>query len=195
MVLCSTITPHGIHDPVKMVELGRQLGVDGIIYNPATSVTYGYTSLKSLLVDNDSVSDAYCDMIDNIIRLMRDSRNLIKSNPFYLAASKEFLKGNKKYYRFQCYGGAYNGPLIAFDGAIFPCCAWNIPLGNIRDKSFSEIWKSEYAKEIRRKIKKGQCPVCYHHNRTVDFVINAPFLFKDFKVLLEGYKAIFRMRI
>jgi len=196
VVLCSTITPKAIHDPEKMVELAKHLGVDGIIYNPATSVNYGYTTLKSTLFNDDVSRNAYCEMIDKIIRLASDNtRSLIRSNPFYLAASKEFLNGNKKYYRFSCYSGGYNGPLIGFDGTIFPCCAWNIPLGNIREQSFSNIWRSSHVKGIRRKIKKGQCPVCYHHNRTFDFVVRAPLLFKNFNTLLDGYKTIFRTRI
>jgi len=191
VVLCATITPQSIHDPSMMADLAREMGVNGIIYNPASTVDYGYTTLRNTFLD-EQAARSYSEMIDKIIHLMQDSKNLIRSNPFYLSASKEFLKGNKRFYEFSCVGGGYNGPLIASDGAVFPCCAWNVPLGNIKEKPFSEIWKSDEAKEARRKIKKGRCPVCYHHTRTFDYLLHAPRLFKNPARLLEGYKGLLR---
>lgn len=194
VILCTTITSKGMHDPVEMVSLARSSGVNGIIYNPASSIYYGYTTF---LKNDDSKSiiprDAYGKMIDKIIALMADPANMIRSNPFYLSASKEFLGGNEKYYKFPCFGGGYNGPLIAFDGTVFPCCAWNMPIGNIKEDSFNKIWRSDAAREARRKIKRGECSVCHHHTRTFDFIWRAPFLFKDPAMLIRGYKLISRM--
>lgn len=191
----ATITAGGLHDPEEMVKLARNLGVNGIIYNPASSVYYGNTTLRNSISDDNIPSlGAYCQMIDKIIALMKNPDNIIRSNPFYLLASKEFLNKDKRYYKFSCFGGGYNGPLIGFDGTVFPCCAWNVSLGNIREKSFSAIWRSLRAKEIRKKIKKGKCLVCYHHTRTFDFLWQAPFLFRSPKLLLEGYKIIGRLQ-
>ena len=192
--LSTTITAQGLHEPEDMVNLAKDLGVSGIIYNPASTVYYGNTTLRDNISENNTPSsDAYCHMIDKIIALMKNPENIIRSNPFYLMASKDFLNKNERYYKFSCFGGGYNGPLIGFDGTVFPCCAWNIPLGNIKEKPFSAIWKSLRAKEIRKKIKKGECPVCYHHTRTFDFLWQAPFLFRNPRLLLEGYKMIGRM--
>ncbi|MBL7196548.1 MAG: radical SAM protein [Candidatus Omnitrophica bacterium] len=193
VILCVTITPGSIHDPVEMVKLAKDLGVNGIIYNPASSVYYGHTTLKSTGSKNNISHYAYCKMIDKIITLMGNPGNLIRSNPFYLFASKGFLNGNERFYKFPCFNGGYNGPLIAFDGTVFPCCAWNGPLGNIKKQPFSEIWKSVIAKEVRQKIKRGECPVCYHHTRTFDFIWRAPLLFKNPAMLLRGYKIISRI--
>lgn len=191
--LSTTITAGGLHDPEEMVKLAKSLGVSGVIYNPASTVYYGNTTLRNSIPEDNTISlGAYCRMIDKIIALMKNPANKIRSNPFYLLASKEFLNKNKRYYKFSCFGGGYNGPLIGFDGTVFPCCAWNVPLGNIREKSFSAIWRSLQAKEIRKKIKKGECPVCYHHTRTFDFLWQAPFLFRSPKLLLEGYKILGR---
>lgn len=192
VVLCITITPQAIHEPEEMVRLVKKIGVNGIIYNPASSVYYGNTTLKSIHLENSYSNNSYAEMIDKIFTLMRDPGNMIKSNPFYLAASKEFLKGNERYYKFPCFSGGYNGPLIGFDGTVFPCCAWNVPLGNIKEQPFSRLWKSKLTKQVRKKIKKGECPVCYHHTRTFDFLCRAPFLFNNLKTLLQGYKVMFK---
>lgn len=188
----STITSIGIHEPLEMVKLVSDLGVDGVIYNPASTVFYGHTNLKNETSQEANTHEGYCRMIDKIISLSADTSSPIKSNPFYLLASKEFLSGNVKFYKFPCLGGGYNGPLIAFDGTVSPCCAWNVSLGNIKSRRFSEIWKSPTAREIRKKIKKGECPVCFHHTRTFDFIWRAPLLFKSPAVLLRGYGNIFR---
>lgn len=39
-------------------------------------------------------------------------------------------------------------------GEIFPCNVMEESMGNLREKSFEEIWNSEKAKEIRKKVKK-----------------------------------------
>jgi len=193
VIFTSTITPESIHEPEKMVTLAKKLMINGIIYNPASSVYYGNTTLKSNRPKTDTPGENYDNMINKIISLMDDPRNLIRSNPFYLNASKEFLKGNKKFYKFHCFSGGYNGPLIGFDGTVFPCCAWNTPLGNIRQEPFSRIWNSKLTQETRKKIKKGQCPVCYHHTRTFDFILRAPFLSQGIKNVISGYKKISRL--
>lgn len=190
VIVVTTITPQGIHAPEEMVALIKELGVNGLIYNPASSVYYGNTRLKSLPSRENIFTDSYDGMVDKIIALMENSENRLRSNPFYLLASKEFLRGNKRYYGFPCLGGGYNGPLIGFDGTVFPCCAWNTPLGNVKEQLFSRIWKSEEAKEARLKIKRKLCPRCYHHTRTFDFLLFAPRLFKNTKTLFKGYKII-----
>ncbi|HAH21810.1 MAG TPA: hypothetical protein DCL49_13040 [Candidatus Omnitrophica bacterium] len=193
VIVVTTLTPKGIHAPEEMVALIKELGANGIIYNPASSVYYGNTRLKSLPTRENLSMDSYRGMVDRIIALMENLENRVRSNPFYLLASKEFLKGDERYYKFPCLGGGYNGPLIGFDGTVFPCCAWNTPLGNVKEQPFSRIWKSKKAKEARLKIKRRLCPVCYHHTRTFDFLFFAPRLFKNAKTLLKGYKIISRM--
>lgn len=193
VIICTIITPQGIHDPSKMVNLAKKLNVNGIIYNPPSGITYGYTTLKNAFDGSPEAHSAYSRMIDKIITLMSNPDNLIRSNPFYLEESKKFLKGDTRYHKFPCLGGGYNGPLVAFDGTVFPCCAWDKSMGNIKKSPFSKIWNSEAAREIRSQVKKRQCPVCHHHTRTFDFALCGPSIFRDFKPLREGYKQLFRL--
>ncbi|MDP2905979.1 MAG: radical SAM protein [Candidatus Omnitrophota bacterium] len=192
--LVSTITAGSLHDPAQMSALAKRIGINSLIYNPASNVYYGKTTLRASSDRQNMPWPAYDEMINKIIALMREPSSVIRSNPFYLQASKEFMHNNECFYKFACLGGGYNGPLVGFDGTLYPCCAWNMPLGNVKGRSFSRIWRSPEARQVRMKIKKGKCPVCYHHTRTFDYLWRAPLLFKDPGKLFEGYKMIGRMK-
>ena len=63
-------------------------------------------------------------------------------------------------------------------------------MGSITKKSFSRIWSSPEAKEIRRKVKAKQCPMCHHHTRTFDYIIQSPLLIKNPIKLFKGFKKL-----
>ncbi|GAF73325.1 unnamed protein product [marine sediment metagenome] len=46
--------------------------------------------------------------------------------------------------------------LIRTNGDVLFCCHMGKPLGNLREKSFREIWNSPLAQEIRECIVRGQ---------------------------------------
>lgn len=190
IIAVSTIVPEGIHDPADMLRLAKELGLDWVVYNPASSVNYGNTRLKNQFSEENTFADSYGEMIKKIIKIMEEPSSRIRSNPFYLECSKEFLRGNKKFINIPCYGGGYNGPILSLKGEIFPCCAWNKSMGSITKKSFSRIWSSPEAKEIRRKVKAKQCPMCHHHTRTFDYIIQSPLLIKNPIKLFKGFKKL-----
>lgn len=187
ITICSIITIMSLHNPREMLNLIKNLGADRLIYNPAAAASYGYSNLKSDFANESTKMAKYNKMVDIIIELMDKDGATIKSNPFYLESSKKFLLGDKRYFYFPCYSGGYNGPLINYDGEVFPCCAWNFSLGNIRQNPFSHIWKSEEAKRVRKRIRNKDCPMCHHHTRTFDYIIRALLLVKNPARLWRGY--------
>jgi len=56
--------------------------------------------------------------------------------------------------------------LIDVDGNVLPCSYFNLPAGNVREKSFKEIWEgSELFKDLRDfKKYKGRCGSCEYVN-------------------------------
>jgi len=56
--------------------------------------------------------------------------------------------------------------LIDVDGNVLPCSYFNLPAGNVREKSFKEIWEgSELFKDLRDfKKYKGRCGACEYVN-------------------------------
>ncbi len=56
-------------------------------------------------------------------------------------------------------GAARTRCAISPQGEVFPCTLWRIPLGNLREKSFKEIWHGKAASRIRA-INYGDLEVC-----------------------------------
>lgn len=50
---------------------------------------------------------------------------------------------------------------ITPDGWIYPCTIWREKIGNLKRKSFYEIWNSAKVKNIREMIKEQKCPNCW----------------------------------
>lgn len=192
IVITSVITPDGLHDPQEMVDVVKRSGADEVIYNPASNSGEGYAPLRSPFAEHPEVMDGYDGMTDQILALMRQKGNPIRSNPFFLEASKRFLRGDKSAFYFPCFTGAYDGPHIDVDGEVYPCCSWTVPMGNVVKESFREVWTSRKAAEIRAKIRKLQCPVCHHHTRTFDYIAWAPFLIRSPRKLIEGYRLLWK---
>lgn len=51
-------------------------------------------------------------------------------------------------------------------GEVYPCLIFNEKMGNIREKRIKDIWFSERASIIRRKIKQNKCPNCWIAHET-----------------------------
>jgi MoaA/NifB/PqqE/SkfB family radical SAM enzyme len=76
----------------------------------------------------------------------------------YLEGVERFTEGDE--IKLPCSAGSKSFFLDPY-GTIYPCIVMDEPLGNIRQSRFSELWSSDHAKDIRLKIKKGQCPGCW----------------------------------
>lgn len=192
IVITSVMTPDGLHDPQEMVDLVKRCGADEVIYNPASNSGDGYAPLRSPFSDHPEAMPRYDAMADKILQLMRQKGSPIRSNPFFIEASKRFLREDKKAYHFPCFTGAYDGPHIDVTGEVYPCCSWTVSMGNVSGQSFQTIWTSQRAAQIRKQIRKKQCPMCHHHTRTFDYIAWAPFLIHSPKRLFQGYRQLLK---
>jgi radical SAM protein with 4Fe4S-binding SPASM domain len=65
-----------------------------------------------------------------------------------------------------------NRIVIRSDGQVLPCCSWfsyEIPVGNVNDKSIYEIWNSKLMKDLRKIHYAGQ----YNLNPTCEKCVNS----------------------
>jgi MoaA/NifB/PqqE/SkfB family radical SAM enzyme len=89
----------------------------------------------------------------------------------YYKSTKCILK-NKKY-GMQCYAATASVHIKA-DGNIVACCMKEESIGNLKKKSFSEIWNSKKAARVRQVIKKRKCSCTlanvYYSNRICEWI-------------------------
>ena len=81
---------------------------------------------------------------------------------FYIYYAKKILIfiNNPKKMILPCYAGTDSAYIDPY-GNVYPCLSWNIKLGNLKEKSFREIWFDKKAEKIRKLIKKEKCPNCW----------------------------------
>lgn len=76
------------------------------------------------------------------------------------------------------------GHAVIYANGDISFCELLDPIGNLREKSFKEIWNSDEAKILRKKIKNNFC-YCTHNCALLDSIILAP---KNYLKLLKGVK-------
>jgi radical SAM protein with 4Fe4S-binding SPASM domain len=128
-------------------------------------VRTSFVALKENEKEIDSFTDKWVNIVDSVevqkevsINAYEDIKKFNQSELFEYAK-----KGQKKYECRQPWTtlGVYS------DGSVTPCCntfGRNLPIGNIKDNSVSEIWKSELIENVRSGFEKNTpcngCKIC-----------------------------------
>ncbi len=114
--------------------------------------------------------------VEKINELRRKYKNIM-TLPAYLDYIKNQSKSQKTIK--WCYAG-YATCIIRANGDVQPCYQLKAA-GNLKEKSFKEIWNSKEMNEIRNKIKKG-CGVCF-----ANCIIEPSLIFSSLKAALQFY--------
>lgn len=101
-----------------------------------------------------------------------DSRKIVHNIGNFLNVFRKKLNTADLYHHIPCYYG-WLSARIEVDGSVYPCCRCYIPLGNIYEKEFADIWKGQTYQRFRKTalhINKNKTPVdgcycntCVHH--------------------------------
>ncbi len=155
--LYNVIMNRNHHEIVAMAKLGEKLGVDAVEYTVA-DVIPGYTDELLLSAEQRNEVMNACEQLVSI-----ENRSTVSMEIFY----KEFVRrlsdtgADKGDYDtlmltdIPCYIGWSFSRLLA-DGNINACLkAHRIPVGNIYESSFKDIWNSAKQHEFRKKTKEG----------------------------------------
>jgi len=97
------------------------------------------------------------DVMEKIIRKTRKYRIYTNSEVYLRGISRYFE--DKRKIKIDCFVGFFTCN-ISWKGDVVPC-AFIEPVGNIRKETFNEIWKSKRFEEVRREIRRGNCPKCW----------------------------------
>jgi radical SAM protein with 4Fe4S-binding SPASM domain len=122
------------HQLLEAKELAKKTGVDGIRYK--TAQVYDYVNDPNKLIPQHSNLSRYRKKPDGSY----ESKNRMENHCWRL----------------------WHSPVITWDGLVVPCCFDKDAkhrMGDLKNKSFKEIWKQPEYLDFRRKILKGRAEI------------------------------------
>ncbi len=122
------------HQLLEAKELAKKTGVDGIRYK--TAQVYDYVNDPNQLIPQHTNLSRYRKKSDGTY----ESKNLLQNHCWRL----------------------WHSPVITWDGIVVPCCFDKDAkhrMGDLKNKSFKEIWKQPEYLDFRRKILKGRAEI------------------------------------
>lgn len=122
------------HQLDEAKKLAAKTGVDGIRYK--TAQIYDYANDPNQLIPEHTTLSRYRKKSDGSY----ESKNLLRNHCWRL----------------------WHSPVITWDGLVVPCCFDKDAkhrMGDLKNKSFKEIWKQPEYLDFRRKILKGRAEI------------------------------------
>jgi radical SAM protein with 4Fe4S-binding SPASM domain len=122
------------HQILEAKKLAEQTGVDGIRYK--TAQVYDYVSDPNHLIPENTGLSRYRKKTDGTY----ESKNTLRNHCWRL----------------------WHSPVITWDGLVVPCCFDKDAthrMGDLKNKSFKEIWKQREYIDFRRRILKGRSEI------------------------------------
>jgi MoaA/NifB/PqqE/SkfB family radical SAM enzyme len=170
-----TLSPNNFNEVNKVQELAYEHDFDFSLRPVNISQIY-YENERRLFYDHE-VEKILKDVSNSTIK----RKGWLGSLTFlaYVRGIPRFLRDPKDR-AISCSAGTRSFFLDPY-GNIFPCIVFNRKMGNIREKSFNEIWYSPKTEEIRREIYEKKCPGCWLECETFRDISN------DEKYLAETF--------
>lgn len=133
------LMPHFADQIMPLAHLGKTLGVD-------------YTVIKHCSDDEDGKLGVDYSKYFGLVKLLKDAESLSSEGYLVKAKWSKILSGGKRSYQ-QCYGAPFimqfsGSGLVAPCGMLFNSKYKKYHIGNICEKSFKEIWKSDRYWEV-----------------------------------------------
>jgi len=132
-----------------ILKLQKKLGADFVAIERFVPTGIG-AFLKNELISRED----FHFLIKKVKRLQKEGNRIYLNDPIF-----EPKTG------FGCSAGIYS-LAISSNGLVYPCSKLRIPIGNIKHKKLSEIWKnSKLLKKLRNRINlKGKCYRCIYRD-------------------------------
>ena len=186
-----TITKENINEIEPVNQLAKKMGIGHKVYVAVTPheseiLSQGKKYPEIKLVGHyteDEIKQLY-EKIENIMERDQESKDFSNINYIWHLVEKFLREGERK--RILREPGIMNLPCLAGflylrllpNGDIMPCTILSEIMGNIKEKSFSEIWHSEKADSIRNKVKR--CRGCWVECDIVSNFVYSDFILKHF---------------
>jgi len=154
-----TLTPHNYGEFREVYALARSHGAD-FSFRPVNFSDIYYRNTGGGFDLGDALEEI-APMISEIARDLVERRGLLKATPVlrYMRGVLDYIR-DPTARRLPCSAGS-SSFFLDPGGNVYPCIIMDLKMGNIRETSLEEIWRSEEAREARRRIRDGLCPGCW----------------------------------
>jgi len=158
----TTMLQENLNEIIGLFELSKKLGVEFFVKPALNGEQYNN---NEIIFDLDRerainllkrIKNDYCSQERRFSLLVNRIRNTI-TREFYKSSIEQLEIGRASV---PCYAG-FGSVIISSTGDVHPCVKTKIKFGNIRKKSFDEIWNSRKADRVRKNIKNNQCKSCF----------------------------------
>lgn len=153
-----TVTPTNMDDSLKCFELAQELDV-GFMYRMAHNSIY--LRNDEIPIWSDESLRAVKPIVEELNRRMAGAQSTLARLGNTNYASMGFYNNMLDYFEtprrtFECYSGTHSC-FIAHNGDVYPCINLDMPMGNIRDQPFDDLWFGQRADEVRAPIAEWKC--------------------------------------
>jgi len=133
----------------KGIEFSAQFAQSSETYYAATNPSTGWTREEL-----DMISQSLEEIAAELLRRASFRRRLGDARAYYFHRMVDYQARPRRI--FTCYSGTHSFYLDPY-GNVYPCITLNKKLGNVRQRSFDEIWMSEEAQAVRHLIAARRC--------------------------------------
>ncbi|MDH3972670.1 MAG: radical SAM protein [Deltaproteobacteria bacterium] len=152
-----TVNNKNVSELPELVRACCEAGVDGITIQPAHSCD----EMGFYMPDELKLSHENIPLFNRELgKLMRDYSHLFPMMEDYFKYFGTFIENPAELYKFRCVA-AYTTVQIHPNGDVYSCPVAFEKMGSLMDASFKEVWFSQKADDLRRKVKKGDHPMCW----------------------------------
>ncbi len=148
-----TVSDRNAKDMIELYQLAKKMDLEfatAVVHN-----SYYFHKYDNEIKNKDEVIACFEELIKDLLK-SKKIKNWYRA--YFNYGLINYVKGNKRL--LPCQAGTENFFLDPY-GEIMPCngmeeCLWFQSMGNLKEKTFGEIWNGQKAKEIRKKVK--NCP-------------------------------------
>lgn len=153
----STINNKNVSEVVELARICKEAGVDGVTIQPAHSCN----EMEFNLPEELRLSRENIPLFKRELEvLLRDYKDMFPMMEDYFNNFGTFIENPSELYRYRCVA-AYTSVQIHPNGDVYSCPVAFEKMGNLMESSFKNIWFSEKANKLRKKIKDGKHPMCW----------------------------------
>jgi len=153
----TTVNSRNVSDLIGIADVCAKKEADGMTIQPIQHFSEAKFNPKQNLLLTSEVNDL---MSSNLQVLTKKYSRMLPIMNEYFYNFETFVKNPVMLYKYRCVA-AYFSMVIGSKGKVFPCPVEFASLGNLREKSFKDIWYSKEANDLRKKIKNSEHPICW----------------------------------